>query len=78
MRIIDSPEIIEYDLLALASRAKLDPEYSKLIHALESKSDLPVFDGSDPLSAYGSVLGKLFVHILPSGKLVFCWMGCRW
>ena len=50
MRIINEPEVVDYELLSLANEAKDDPEYVKLVSALENKSGLPVFHGDDSLS----------------------------
>ena len=43
VRIINEPKIVDFELLSLVNEAKDDPEYVKLVSALENKSGLPVF-----------------------------------
>ena len=50
VRIIYEPDIVDFELLSLANEAKDDPEYVKLVSALENKSGFPVFHGDDSLS----------------------------
>ena len=70
VRIINETEIVDFELLSLVKEAKEDPDYVKLVSALEEKSRLPVFCNDDPVSSYGSVWATLTLHDLPNGKIV--------